>query len=115
MDTHYFKQGSIIWIDLDPNLGHEQKGRRPALVVSGTLHNRASNITIVMPVTQTFRNSPMLVKLDERTDTSGYVMVDQARGVDLTMRKTKFIEMIPSDILSDVIHTLTLVLDTEEA
>ena len=96
----FFKQGSIISIVFDPTLGHEQKGRRPAIVVS---NDKYSNMTEIMPITRTKRLTPMLVSLDERTDTIGYIMIDQSRSVDLSKRDARFIEMLPNDLLDEVL------------
>lgn len=100
-----FQQGSIIWVDLDPTLGREQKRRRPAVVVSNDVY---SNMIHIMPITRTERQTPMLVQLDERTTTEGYVMVDQSRSLDLSQRNPEFIEMIPKDILEDILNRFWL-------
>ena len=50
-----FEQGDIVYLDFDPQSGHEQKGRRPALVVSNNLFNRVSSLTMVCPITHTDR------------------------------------------------------------
>lgn len=59
-----FEQGDIVYLDFDPQAGHEQKGRRPALVVSNNLFNRVSSLTMVCPITHTDRGHPFHVKLD---------------------------------------------------
>ena len=101
------KQGYIIWLDFDPQSGHEQKGRRPALVVSNATFNNFSNLAIVCPITNTNRNYPFQIPLDKRTKTTGVVLCDQARTLDITARNYELIEKAPEDILSeavDIIH-----------
>ena len=100
-----FKQGSILLADFDPAKGHEQKKRRPALVVS---NDEYSNMTHVMPITRTERQTPMLIALDERTNTEGYIMIDQSKSFDLSKRNAEFIEMIPDDILDEVLERFWL-------
>ena len=82
-----FEQGDIVYLDFDPQSGHEQKGRRPALVVSNNLFNRVSSLTMVCPITHTDRGHPFHIRLDERTRTDGVVMCDQARMLDLPSRR----------------------------
>ena len=100
-----YKRGSIIIADFDPTLGREQKKRRPGLVVS---NDEYSNMTHVMPITRTKRQTPMLIPLDERTSTEGYVMIDQSRSLDLSKRNAEFVEMVPNDILDDILERFLL-------
>ena len=97
------KQGSIITVDFDPQLGHEQKGRRPALVISNNLFNKYSAIAIVCPITSTDKNHPLHVKLNEKTKTKGVILCDQVKTMDIKVRNFKYIETIPEDILEDVV------------
>jgi mRNA interferase MazF len=82
------KQGDIIMLDLDPVKGHEQSGHRPALVVSNADFNGASNLTWVCPITNTDRKKPMDIRL-EGTQTTGYILCEHIRAVDLTSRGYK--------------------------
>jgi mRNA interferase MazF len=91
------KQGHIIWLDFDPKIGHEQKGRHPALVISNEVFNNFSHLPIVCPI----KNSPFHIKLNERTKTTGVVLCDQARTLDINARNYEFIETIPFDILQE--------------
>ena len=96
-------QGDLIWLDFNPQAGHEQKGRRPALVVSNNTFNRFEKVTaMVCPITNTDRSIPVQVRLDERTKTSGVIMCDQAKILDLRERNADFIERVPDDIVFEV-------------
>jgi len=101
-----FEQGDIVYLDFDPQSGHEQRGRRPALVVSNNLFNRVSNLTMVCPITHTDRNSPFQLRLDHRTKTDGVVMCDQARMLDLNSRRASFEEKSPADILAEAVDLI---------
>jgi len=101
------KQGDIIWLDFDPQIGYEQKGRRPALVVSNKTFNNFSKLAIVCPITNTNKDYPFHVKLDERTKTTGVILSDQARTLDINARNYEFIEKVPDDILWDVIDIIS--------
>jgi mRNA interferase MazF len=101
------KQGQIIWLDFDPQIGHEQKGRRPALVVSNGSFNKFSNLAIVCPITNTDKNHPFHIKLDQRTKTTGVVLCDQTRTLDIKARNYSHIEELPEDLLFDVIDIIS--------
>jgi mRNA interferase MazF len=95
--------GDIAWIDLDPTKGHEQAGRRPALVLSPAQYHQKSAIAIICPITSTGRaNWPFKVPLPPGLQTSGYVLVDQIRTIDRNARPLKFIEKVPAKTLADV-------------
>ena len=106
------KQGDIIKTDLDPTIGHEQAGYRPAVVINNAFHSRASNMILICPVTNTDRGSPLHVKL-ERLTTTGFVMCDQIRSVDLKERKYKVIEAVDEDTLWEICDIVKGSIDTE--
>lgn len=101
-----FEQGDIVYLDFDPQSGHEQKGRRPALVVSNNLFNRVSSLTMVCPITHTDRSHPFHVRLEGTEKIDGFVMCDQARMLDLASRKASFVEKAPSRITAEVVDIL---------
>jgi mRNA interferase MazF len=107
------KQGDIIWLDFNPQAGHEQRGRRPALVVSNNTFNNFSNLAIVCPITNTIKDYPFHIKLDDRTKTTGAILCDQERTLDINARKYEFIETIPKDILFDVIDIINGFIEIE--
>ena len=97
------KQGDIIKMSFDPTKGHEQQGRRPAVVVSNASYNEfARGVAIVCPITNTDRGIPLQPKLDDRTITSGVVMTDQVKALDLSKRNAEFVEKIPVNILAEI-------------
>ena len=96
-------QGSIILVDFDPQAGHEQKGRRPALVISNDLFNKYSEMAIVCPITNTDKDHPLHVKLDDKTKTNGVILCDQVKTMDIKVRNFKYLEKIPENILQDVL------------
>jgi len=96
-------QGDIINLDFSPTKGHEQRGRRPALVVSNATYNKyGRGIVIVCPITKTDRGVKTQVKLDRRTATAGVIMTDQIKALDLNERNPDYIEAIPFDILIEI-------------
>ena len=97
------KQGVLIKMDFNPTKGHEQQGRRPAVIVSNASYNKfARGVAIVCPITNTDKGFPLQPRLDDRTATSGVVMTDQVKALDLTVRNVEFIEKMPIEILAEV-------------
>ena len=98
-----FEQGDIIAIDFDPQTGHEQKGRRLALVVSNNTYNHFTKAAMVCPITNTDRNIPIHLRLDARTKTTGVIMCEQVKALDLSKRNATFLEKAPSDIVDEAV------------
>jgi mRNA interferase MazF len=108
------KQGDIIWPDFDPQTGHGQKGRRPALAVSNETFNNFSKLAIVCLITGTDKNYPFHVKLDKRTKMTGVILCDQTRTLDINARNYEFIEAVPEDILFDVVDIINGFIEIEK-
>lgn len=107
-------QGDIIWIDFDPQAGHEQKGRRPAFVVSNnSFNNFVRTAAMVCPITNTDRGVPIQVRLDGRTKTTGVVMCDQAKILDMQKRNADFIEQAPEDVVFEVTDIISSFVEVE--
>ena len=96
------KQGDIIKVSFDPRSGHEQAGYRPALVVSNNEFIKRTKLAIVCPITNTNNSFPLHVKLDSRTKTTGVVLCEHIRMLDLNARQCKYVEKIPTDLLKNV-------------
>jgi mRNA interferase MazF len=108
------KQSQIIWLDFDPQIGHEQKGRRPALVISNETFNIFSNLAIVCPITNTNKDYPFNVISDERTKTKGVILSDQARTLDIKARNYEIIEKVYDDIFLEVIDIINGFIEAEK-
>ena len=106
MAAYVPKQGDIIAITFDPQSGHEQKGRRPALVVSKDLFNRSTGLAIVCPVTNTECGFPFHVPIPKDSKLTGFVMVEQVKSVDFLARRAKRIEHGNDELLSEVLSIL---------
>ena len=104
------EKGDFIAISFDPQSGHEQKGRRPALVVSNLLFNRATGLALVCPLTNTHRNIPFHLPIPSSSSLTGFVMVEQVKSVDYTTRGAKFIEKAPQGLIEDSIEIIDVIL-----
>lgn len=100
------EQGDIIKVNFNPQRGHEQAGYRPALVVSNNIFNEKTNLVIACPITNTDNRFPLHIPLDNRTDTTGVILCEHVKTLDLNARGYKFVEKLPSNILSKVIDVL---------
>ena len=100
------QKGDFIALSFDPQSGHEQKGRRPALVISNHLFNKHTGLAIVCPVTNTNRNIPFHLPVPASSSLTGFVMVDQVKSIDYTARKAKFIEKAPAELIEDALEVL---------
>jgi mRNA interferase MazF len=107
------KQGDIIYLDFDPQAGHEQRGRRPALVVSNLTYNRATKLALVCPITNTDRSFPLHVALDVRTKTTGFIMCEQVKSLDIIFRNASFQESLPDDLMHEVFDILYSIVEIE--
>lgn len=94
------KQGDIIFLDFETGTGHEQKGRRPAIVISNYLFNQFSGLAMVCPITHTDKNHPLHIKLEESLKTKGVILCDQARILDITARNASFVERVSLGLVS---------------
>mgnify|MGYP003491435249 CR=1 FL=1 len=97
------KQGTIIKINFNPQTGHEQAGYRPAVVISNNVFNEKTKLSIVCPITNTNNRFPLHIPLDERTKTTGVILCEHIKALDLNARTYQEIEKIPDDILKQVI------------
>ncbi|RLB06270.1 MAG: mRNA-degrading endonuclease [Deltaproteobacteria bacterium] len=100
------RQGDIIALTFDPQSGHEQRGRRPALVVSKDLFNEKTGLAIVCPITNTRRDFPFHVPVPEESKLTGFVMVEQVKSVDFRSRYARLIEHADEQLLLDVLSIL---------
>ena len=100
------KQGMIIKLNFNPQVGHEQAGYRPAVVISNNIFNEKAKLAIVCPITNTDNKFPLHIALDERTKTKGVILCEHLKSLDLRKRKYKSIEILPKDILDNVINTI---------
>ena len=95
-------RGDIIWLTFTPLAGHEQMGRRPALVLSHKLYNQKTKLAIVCPITSKVKGYPFEVVVECRS-INGAVLSDQIKNLDWKERKAEFIEKADIDAIEEVI------------
>ncbi len=106
MTSYVPQKGDFIAVTFDPQSGHEQKGRRPALVVSNTLFNEQTGLAIVCPLTTADRGYPFHVVVAANPHVTGFVMVEQVKSIDYRARQAKTIGKASDDLLDEVLSIL---------
>ena len=112
-DEKPLEAGDVVWIDFGVPVGHEQAGRRPALVVSLASYNEASSLLVVCPITRNEAPWPFKVSLPPIGRVRGAVVVDQIRAVDPVARHCRRIGAVPPDLLDEVRRRLSLLAGLE--
>jgi mRNA interferase MazF len=102
--------GDIIWLSFNPQSGHEQSGRRPALVLSPKEYNAKTDLALLCPVTNQIKGYPFEVLLPENFKISGAILADQIKSLDWKVRNAEYIATLPDNILKDVLKKISALL-----
>jgi mRNA interferase MazF len=86
------QQKDFIWIDLDPQAGHEQRGRRPALVISKSLYNQRTGFAVICPISSTTRQNPFYVEIPSGRKIIGVILSEQFRSLDYKARNAEYVD-----------------------
>jgi len=95
-------RGDVVWIDLDPSLGHEQAGRRPGLIMSSQKYHQKVGLAIVCPITSKAKGYPFEVPIPEGFKVKGVILSDQLKSIDLAERNVDLIFKIPGTVVEAV-------------
>lgn len=85
------ERGDVIWLNFDPQAGHEQAGRRPALVISPAKYNRVSGLVVVCPITNRAKGYPFEVPVPTGLAVTGVVLADQVKNMDWQARDADYV------------------------
>lgn len=97
------KQGDIVYLDFDPTKGHEQRGSKPAIVISNNIFNENTKMVIVCPITSNEKNFPTHYILEDTKKIHGAVLCEHIRSIDYEIRNLKFIEKATESDLLNII------------
>lgn len=106
MAAYIPRKGDFVALTFDQHAGHDQRGRRPALVISNDLFNKATGLCIACPVTNTRRDYPFHVSIPDGQAVTGVVMVEQVKSLDFRSRNVKRIGTAPEPVLEEVLSIL---------
>ena len=103
-------RGDVVWLQFSPQAGHEQAGRRPAVVVSPEAYNAKVGLALLCPITSQIKGYPFEVALPSELKVSGVVLADQLKSFDWRARKATRFAQLPSSVMKEVLRKiLTLV------
>ena len=103
-------RGDLVWISLNPQAGHEQAGRRPALVVSPAEYNRRVGLALMCPITSKAKGYPFEVSLPRNLNIAGVVLSDQVKSLDWRAREAQIADVAPESITAEVLGKLNALL-----
>jgi mRNA interferase MazF len=99
-------RGDVVWITMNPSAGHEQTGRRPALVLSPASYNGKVGLAIMCPITSHVKGYPFEVPLPAGLSVEGVVLSDQAKSLDWRSRSAEFAFSLPAESTAAVLQRL---------
>ncbi|MBM3699832.1 MAG: endoribonuclease MazF [Actinobacteria bacterium] len=108
VDNYVPARGDIAWISLNPQKGHEQTGRRPALVLSPYSYNRKTGLAIFCPITSVIKGYPFEVQIGQNYPVNGVILADQVKSLDWRIRIAEYICRLDSLTLNIVLEKLKL-------
>ena len=102
--------GDVVWITLNPQAGHEQAGRRPAVVLSPQKYNGKTGLAILCPITSQIKGYPFEVPLPSGLPVAGAILSDQVKSLDWRARNAELICVLPAETTSEVLEKLLTLL-----
>lgn len=106
-------RGDVVWLTFDPQAGHEQRGKRPALVISPREYNRRVGLALVCPVTTRVKGYPFEVVLPQDLEATGAVLSDQVKSLDWRARKAQYLCAVPREVMDEVVARILALVESE--
>jgi mRNA interferase MazF len=108
--TYVPQRGDVVWISLNPQAGHEQAGRRPAVVISPQNYNGKVGLAILCPITNQIKGYPFEVLIPDGLPVEGAILSDQIKNLDWRARNAELICTLPTEVISEVLQNLSTLL-----
>ena len=108
-------RGDLVWLQFNPQAGHEQAGPRPALVISPSSYNRRVGLAVCCPVTSQVKGYPFEVLLPEGRGVNGAVLSDQVKCLDWRVRRARSIGTVSDDVLQETVSKILALVDPDGA
>lgn len=105
------RRGDVVWLQFNPQAGHEQAGHRPAVILSPQSYNEKVGLAIVCPITSQRKGYPFEVVLPDDLAVSGVVLADQVKSLDWRVRNATFKETLPVEVMTEILAKLSTLLD----
>jgi mRNA interferase MazF len=106
------ERGDVVWISLNRQAGHEQGGRRPAVVVSPRSYNSKVGLGLFCPITSQVKGYPFEVALPGGLPVKGVVLADQVKSLDWRARQAEFAARLPGNTSAEVVGKLAVLLES---
>jgi mRNA interferase MazF len=113
MTTYIPSRGDVAWMDFDPQLGREQSGRRPALILSQHEYNRTIGLLVCCPITSRLKDYPFEVTIPDGLSVHGAVLSDHIKSLDWRHRNPSFICHMPEPVIMQVLAKFHSIIDSE--
>jgi len=110
VDQYVPDRGDIVWLQFNPQSGHEQAGKRPALVLSPKLYNGKVGLALLCPLTTKKKGYPFEVELPQDLPIEGVILADQVKSLDWKARQATFICNAPAEVVRKVLEKVNLLL-----
>lgn len=107
------ERGDVVWLDFNPQAGHEQAGRRPVLIISPASYNGKVGLAILCPITSQVKGYPFEVKIPDDLEVSGVILSDQVKSLDWRIRRAAIICKLPEATVRRVLRKLLTLLESE--
>jgi len=104
------EQGDVVWLEFNPQAGHEQAGLRPALIISPSAYNSKVGLALACPITSQIKGYPFEVILPNKFKVKGAILSDQIKNLDWRARKANYIAKAPIEIINDVMEKIKALL-----
>ena len=113
MASYSPERGDVVWLSFNPQAGHEQAGRRPALVLSPKEYNNKVGLSLLCPITSQVKGYPFEVVIPDDCEVQGVVLSDQVKSLDWRVRDAEFFCRLPIEVINEVLGKLLTLLSTE--
>ena len=104
------RRGEVVWLTFTPHAGHEQAGRRPAVVLSPVAYNSKVGLALVCPITSHIKGYPFEVNLPDGLPVTGVVLADQLKSLDWRARNAEYVCTLPAATVQDILEKLGVLL-----
>ena len=105
------KRGEVVWLQFDPQAGHEQAGRRPAVIVSPREYNAKTGLALCCPITSRIEGYPFEVALSEDSEVSGVILADQVKSLDWRARRARKLWTLPEEALQELLAKIRVLVE----
>lgn len=110
VDAWVPRRGDMVWLQFHPQAGHEQSGKRPALVISPMMYNQKTGLVLACPVTSKVKGYPFEVALPSSISVKGVILSDQIKSMDWRVRNAEYVCKVPDSVVKEVLDKLELLL-----